>query len=691
MSSHVNNLETIRRWKSYGLNLTPVNLKNKKPKAIYQGNHNPDGSKKFEWYHDWSDEELLNAERIGYFHEQSEVFTVDLDDKSYVIHGYMELLPFSWTDGKRTQINGINAIVPTHRTYKVNGQGTLNFKYPKVKSKDGGLLVETLTNKQTICSGGDRLVIIDQPPVEVDLQLLQDRISLMCFFTEVEKLWVKDGQRDEAHLRLAGALARLPEDRFPDDLLVKAVTMLCNHTGDDEVKNRTDKISYQRKQLKADKNVFGIKDLSKFLNVKSIPAYDLLKVMEEEAAEAADPKDSDPSDYPLIDGHMFDLQKYPKVEHLMNPILTSRSFNQIFGWYESGKTVFGLALSMAMCSGQDFLGWTCDNKIPTLYVESELPGDIFRSIRSSIRQGYLDEQKEFDAGNHFTLTQDDLTLAGFKYGFKSVAVAKAHGKDAAKDYGRKGREFIQNLLCKIEKRTGQKPFYFLDNMSRLATIDENKQPDWEPFINWGIDWKNKGYAGAFVHHANKGNGDKNKGSSGSSFIGRLLDTSIELTKLEEDYRFDMKGNKNLQSSIRFDKSRGFGGSKWASKRIITMNEDGQWKEYPYLKQIYFEVLKLHQQGYSQKEIREMAKDQMVVDKYDKAYSSSHVDKMYKELQLLKLITVERERGCWNCKQPISTDEDGSCDDCGTGIPCSKCGKCTQKCEERKIKKRKYND
>ena len=72
----------------------------------------------------------------------------------------------------------------------------------------------------------------------------------------------------------------------------------------------------------------------------------------------------------------------------------------------------------------------------------------------------------------------------------------------------------------------------------------------------GIDWKNKGYAGAFVHHANKGNGDNNKGSSGSSFIGRLLDTSINLTKLEEDYRFDMKGNKNLQSSIRFDKSRG---------------------------------------------------------------------------------------------------------------------------------------
>ena len=40
-------------------------------------------------------------------------------------------------------------------------------------------------------------------------------------------------------------------------------------------------------------------------------------------------------------------------------------------------------------------------------------------------------------------------------------------------------------------------------MSRLATIDENKAPDWHPFINWGIDMKNKGYSGCFVHHANK--------------------------------------------------------------------------------------------------------------------------------------------------------------------------------------------
>jgi len=336
-----------------------------------------------------------------------------------------------------------------------------------------------------------------------------------------------------------------------------------------------------------------------------------------------------------------------------------------------------------MSSGNKFLDWECDNSIPSIYVESELPGDVFKSYRWSILQGYLDDGKKFDAKNHFTLTHDDLTNAGFQYGFKSIAVAKAHGKDAAKDYGRKGREILLDLFMKIKQRTGKAPFYFLDNMSRLATFDENKQPDWEPFINWGIDLKNKGIPGCFLHHANKGEG---KGSSGSSYIGRLLDTSIQLTKLEDDYRFKMPGNKNLQSSIRFDKSRGFGGSSWASKRILTMDENGQWRHYPYLKQISFVILGLAEQGHTQEEIRAMAKEQMVRDMNDNAYSPSHVDKLYKELVSLKLIEKKRSTVCWNCREPISTAADGSCDKCNTGIPCSNCGKCY--CEKPGVKKYK---
>ena len=666
-------IDDLKRWKSYGFALTPIQDGTKKPKL-------KDGK----WSSDWSDQELLNSERLGFFHKDSNVFTVDFDDKSYVSHGYMSLLPMTFTDGKVIKFDGQPTSAPTHRTYKINGHGALNFKYPAVKSKDGGLLIETLSSTQTIFHGGDRQIHFDQEPVEVDLKLLEDRISLICFFTEVEKAWVKDGQRDEAHLRLAGSLARLPEDRFPTDLLEKAVVMLCNHTADDEIKNRTKKITYQRKQLKNGKEIFGITELRSFLGDVELAAYGLLiDQSEQEELQQEQQENTDPKEYPLIDGLTLDSIEYPKVDYLMNPILSTRSFNQIYGWYESGKTIFGLALSIAMSSGNKFLDWECDNSIPSIYVESELPGDVFKSYRWSILQGYLDDGKKFDAKNHFTLTHDDLTNAGFQYGFKSIAVAKAHGKDAAKDYGRKGREILLDLFMKIKQRTGKAPFYFLDNMSRLATFDENKQPDWEPFINWGIDLKNKGIPGCFLHHAKKGEG---KGSSGSSYIGRLLDTSIQLTKLEDDYRFKMPGNKNLQSSIRFDKSRGFGGSSWASKRILTMDENGQWRHYPYLKQISFVILGLAEQGHTQEEIRAMAKEQMVRDMNDNAYSPSHVDKLYKELVSLKLIEKKRSTVCWNCREPISTAADGSCDKCNTGIPCSNCGKCY--CEKPGVKKYK---
>ena len=60
--------------------------------------------------------------------------------------------------------------------------------------------------------------------------------------------------------------------------------------------------------------------------------------------------------------------------------------------------------------------------------------------------------KEYNSSNHFSLTQDDLTNAGFKYGFNPIAVAKQHGKDAAKDYGRRGREIIVRSFYK-NKRT----------------------------------------------------------------------------------------------------------------------------------------------------------------------------------------------------------------------------------------------
>ena len=134
------------------------------------------------------------------------------------------------------------------------------------------------------------------------------------------------------------------------------------------------KIDRQRAALANGKKVYGITDLREHLD-SELEAYNLLFEQKEEELQETD---KDPKEYPLIDGLTLDSIEYPKVDYLMNPILSTRSFNQIYGWYESGKTIFGLALSIAMSSGNKFLDWEGDNKIPSIYVESELPGDVFK-------------------------------------------------------------------------------------------------------------------------------------------------------------------------------------------------------------------------------------------------------------------------------------------------------------------------
>ena len=658
-------IDDLKRWKKYGFILTPAN-EDKSP-GEYPNQ---------KWKLDWSDEALLRARLLGMFHDASSVFTIDFDDKDYVAHKYISLLPDTFTDGKI--VDGKRIL--THKTYKLNGTKPTFHKYPKKVSKEKGLLLECLTTAHTIFHGQDRFIALDDPPAQVNIEELEKKLNLICFFTEVEKAFPAEGGRDEAHLRLAGALAKLPAAQYPDELLEDFQTQLCINTGDNEIKNRTNKIKYQRKQLANGKKIFGITELRSHLN-SELAAYSLLiDETEEELPESEKLFDTDPKEYPLIDGNMEDIIEYPKVEYLMNPIINTRSFNQTYGWYESGKTIFGMSLAMHMSSGHDFLGWSCDKKIPTAYLESELPGDTIRGIKHSIRLGWLDKNQTYNGDWTFSLNQDNLIAAGFKYGFRAIAVAKEHGKRAAIDYGRRGREFIEDWLHKIEKKTGHKPFYFLDNMTRLATIDENKAQDWNPFLNWGTDLKHKGFSGMFVHHANK-NKD-GKGSSGSSTIGRLLDTSIELRALDQDYRFNIPGSKSVQSSIEFDKSRGFGGSEWSKKRIITMNEGGEWNHYPYLKQVSFEILKLSQQGLTQQEIRAMANNKEIGEP---PLSAPSVDRLYLELVRLKLIKKQiRNTRCWSCGKELETNKDPDCSKCTTGIKCT-CGKCI--CDRpKKLKK-----
>ena len=631
------NIAKIEKYKSWGFNLTPAAYrpddkpKDKKPVAVKNG----DG--KWKWNikagKTWSDDELvaaLETKRLAVYHNPSKynapgqiLFDAESDDKTFRVNRYLNLFPDTFTIGKK--VNGV--IIPTHKLY-AKPNDVEKVKQYGYDDPIEGKKVELLCSGVSVIDGLDRIILDSRKPTEANPEIIKHHLQFATFLAEIEPLWPVEGGRDEAHFLLAGALAKHTDLTL--SIKKKFIKHFLEITNDEEVNNRLNKYEAQEEAYKNDPaKIVGIDALAKKLggNFKS---FDELK--------REDKKDEEVKfkPYPLISSAEFTFIEYPPVEFVMEPIFTEKSTNQIYGGYGSGKTLFGLALAMAMASGLDFLDYKCHRKITTLYVEGELPANDIRTRRDAILQDYFDKNKDFDSNNMFQLTKDDLEMHGFEYGFDMIAVSRNMSDSEAKDYGRKGRELIEDMLYRIEQKTGQKPFFFLDNITALADIDENRSTDWTPITAWLTKMKTKGFPSCFFHHSNK-QSDGKKGSSGSSSKERLLDTSIQLEELKDDQRFDMGGNKNLQTRITFDKARNFGGAKWDLPYLLTMNENGVWTKYPDLKQQDFKIIELWKKGI--RSVDELAKDKEITLAKKTIYS--HL-KILKDQKLISDDKPEKE-------------------------------------------------
>jgi hypothetical protein len=576
--------ENIEKFKSYGFILTPVlkseNKKlDKKPKI-----------KNGKWFKDWKDEELLSAERLGVFHRDSKVFAIDPDDKTFAAHLFMPCLPPTFEVGKR--IDG--KILNTQRIYRLPDNVTAKkFQYSDANI---GKIIELLPSTQSIIAGVDRIILNNVEPAVVDPAALTLHCKLIATFSELYRHFPKgSGKRDEIHLALAGALVR--ETDIDMDLAKRYVSRLCDMTYDDEKKKRLEKLDYQKEQLDAGvEDVAGIGSVSRMLGGVNLPAFDLIKknVKEEEEFD-------DEQYYPIRNfGDMINTD-YPNPKFLLDPIVREKTVVQISGDYGAGKTQFGIKLAICFSSGLDFLEWK--NKTeprPVLYVEGELPAVDIRDRIISMTENLDDinninenKQPKFKAENLFLLTLDDLELGGFEYGFERLAVT--NNEDGAA----KGRILVENTCDEIKKRTGKYPILFLDNISALTSIDENKAQDWSSLVQWFMKLKTKGIVIIYFHHLGKSTGT----ASGSNMALRLVDTHLVLRKLPPKSNFEMKG-KNVQCSIEFDKCRNFGGTA-AKPFILTCSNEGEWKKYPMLDQKDFLIIGYLNEG---KSVKQMCED-----------------------------------------------------------------------------------
>ena len=595
--------------KHFGKNITPINPNTKKPTAVYQGNHYPDGKKKYEWGNKWTDEQLLSADYLGVYHREDKdknkpvCAAVDFDDKKYVAHDWNIKLPPSMSVVKDTKAGKKVA----QRIYKINGAGFPKFDYGG-SSKEDGKLVETLQSGVSVIHSPDRTFTM-VPPSTVDPNELEKNLNLICFMTEVQKKFPPKGvkKRDLAHLAMQGCLARLDEKEYPTTFLEGFVRQLCTNIDDvDEIENRM-KLEYQRGQLKDQKEVMGIPALCAALGVKNIPSYDLFKTNVEEKEKEPDRK------YPLISFDKMLEIKYPLPLWVLNPLIREKTVTQISGDYGSGKTHLGLLLAISISQGWNFDDWfKALNKRAVLYVEGELPAADVRDRITSLIQDRLERKAKWDPTQIYTLTLDDLEMNGFKYGFEPLAIT--NDEDKAK----RNRKLIEQMLYTIKDRTGKYPVLFLDNITALTSIDENKSTDWSGIMMWLMNLKTKGIIIVFFHHTGKTTGT----ASGSNLAQRLVDTHIILKRLPEKSKFvDHDG---VQCSVHYDKFRNFGGSR-TQPFMLLCDREGHWTKYNMLMdQKDFKILELHNAG---KTVEQMCKEE---EDLKKATVYKRIAKMKKE-------------------------------------------------------------
>ena len=573
--------ENIEKFKRYGFGLTCVvkstdPSKDKKPIT-----------KKGKWSKDWTTEELLKAERIGAFHD-GKFFAVDPDDKKFVAHKFMSLLPPTFEVGK--EVNG--RIINTQRIYKIpDGETARFYEYPKKASK-GQKIIEILVNKQSIIAGVDRVILNNVEPLVIDPSSMTLYARLIATFTELYNNWETKGtgRRDETYLALAGALAHTD---IPLDIKEKFVERLCVLTDDPEIKNRVDKLKAQEEAIKKNpEKVYSIKGLSDRLGV-NLPAFDEIKRTEEKK------KIDYEITFPLIDGSTLISAKYVKPLWLLDPLIREKSITQISGSYGSGKSHLGFGLGLSMAHGRDFLDYKIRKANPILYVEAELCGSDIQDRINSLNNPYLEVNSGKNTLNNsyqYTLSQDDLINAGIQYGFPDLAVADDETRASI------GRRAIEDLVNRIKDKTGIFPVLFLDNISALTSIDENKAKDWSGLLRWLIKLKSKGISSVIFHHTNKSTGS----ASGSNMSQRLIDTHIILKRLDENQRFEIKG-KSVQCSVHFDKFRNFGGDQ-VKPFMLTCNDEGVWKKYPMLDQTNVKIVGYYNQNLSVTEMCEAEED-----------------------------------------------------------------------------------
>jgi KaiC/GvpD/RAD55 family RecA-like ATPase len=420
---------------------------------------------------------------------------------------------------------------------------------------------------------------------------------MIAFFTELKKNWPKEGSRDEAYLRLTGALAR--DTDIPINVQKEFIERLCEITNDKEIKNRVDKVDYQHNQVAEGKNVYGIKELSTSLNV-NLPAFDELKRVTD--------ADSEPiaTGLAFLNGNEFTVKDFPLPEYVLHPIVAKQQIRQVFAKAGTGKSLMMLYEACAIASGYDFLHYKhIGKKTPVLYVEAEMDSSEIQKRFNEIESAYEMEEKELNKNFIFFAT---LVLQKDMH-FESLTNTT-------------GRLNVEITAQQIEKITGIKPIIYLDNITHLTSMQEKEGADWVEMMKWYARLRNRGYHVTFLHHPTK----TGESASGSNVKERSIDIDMKLSTPDEKTLVEEYEDNHTQMIIEFLKWREHMNTFHSKTRVAIINRTtGKWLIVPMLSKTQRKIWELLDKGKTAEQIIEAGKGQEGMSKAN----------VYKVIKILK--------------------------------------------------------
>lgn len=238
-----------------------------------------------------------------------------------------------------------------------------------------------------------------------------------------------------------------------------------------------------------------------------------------------------------ITGEELLMREFPPRENILSPWLPEKGLAMIYAARGIGKTWIGIGIAYAVSVGEPFLGWQPPRSRRIIYIDGEMPAVVFQERFKAI-------SKAFNGSP--TLDAFELLSANLHQdGLPDLANSEA-------------QRFYDKAIegCDL---------IVIDNLSTIAPgLKENDADAWSPIQQWALHQRAKGRSVLFIHHANKGGGQR-----GSSRKEDILDTVINLRRPP-----GYLASHGATFELHFEKNRGFFGEDAAPFQVKL--EDGKW-------------------------------------------------------------------------------------------------------------------